>query len=425
MIYSLLIGWMVLGLLSYCLCGRDPFAPGTMLTWMGLFSCACAIYNLPLWQFELSALTVWVLLSTMGISVLINAGVHSCFRRVRVERKAAVGTPIRMGVSLAVLALLAGVILVMLAQIRRVAGGGTFASVMVLFRTKNAYGTDLSNQLPGWVRQMLNLSAVMCFLYLFNFIKFGRQLKKLDAALNLAVIALSIFTSLLTGGRFSAMTMLVGAVVMWYMIRMEGRRTLGVKAVFRIMLVVLAALYGFYAVKSFVGRQSDATAVEYITHYAGGGIPGLDLYLKDPPHASPIWGKETFYSLNNGLRKLGLLDIPYYYIHHEFRQSGGVSIGNIYTALRDYHYDFGMAGVYLLHGVFSVVFSVFYEYQKKRRSDLGIIVFSMMYYCVVFYMISNSFFASVVSFGFAIRLTLLYLLYTLLIKKRVGVQSHE
>ena len=112
-----------------------------------------------------------------------------------------------------------------------------------------------------------------------------------------------------------------------------------------------------------------------------------------------------------------MLDIPYYYIHHEFRRSGGASIGNIYTALRDYHYDFGLGGLLVLHTAFSVIFAFWYEYQKKRRSHLGILLWAMVYYCVVFYPISNSFFASVVSFGFVIRAALLAVLYRLLIQR--------
>ena len=418
MIYLLLAALVLLTLVSYGLCGRDFFAPGTMLCLAFVFSCASALYNASYWQLDLAPRTVGVIVSALSITVGVNIWAHGCFQRVRVQPWSGRATPIPVWVSAGLLAALGVVLVVMLAQIRRIGGGGSFASAMVIFRAKNAYGVDLADQLPGWVRQMLNASAVIAFLYLFHLIWFGRRLGRLHLALNAAVLAACVTVSLLTGGRFSAMTMVVAGAVLWYMLRSGGPRGVRLKTLFWVMMAALAVLYGFYAVKALVGRQSDQTVVEYITHYAGGGIPGLDLYLKDPPAPSGIWGKETFYALNNGLRKLGLLDIPYYYIHHEFRQSGGVSVGNIYTALRDYHYDFGMVGMYLLHTVFSVAFCFYYEYQKKRRSHLGILVWAMVYYCVVFYPISNSFFASVVSFGFGIRLGLLVFLYLLLIRKK-------
>lgn len=417
MIYCLLAALVLLSVVSYGLCGRDFFAPATMLCLAFTFSCACAVYNLPRWQFVLSAPAAGIILSALSLSVGINAWAHGCFQRVRVRPWSGPCSPIPAWVSGVILLALGAVLLVMLAQIRRIGGGGSFASAMVVFRAKNAYGVQPTDQLPGWVRQLLNGSAVVAFLYLFHLIWFGRRLGRLGMALNVLVLAACVAVSLLTGGRFSAMTMVVAGAVLWYMLRSGGPRGWKPATLLRVMAAALAVLYGFYAVKTLVGRQSEETVVEYITHYAGGGIPGLDLYLQDPPAPSGIWGKETFYSLNNGLRKLGLLDIPYYYIHHEFRQSGGSSIGNIYTALRDYHYDFGLAGMYLLHGLFSAVFACWYEYQKKRRSHLGVLIWAMVYYCVVFYPISNSFFASVVSFGFAIRLVLTAVLYRLLIGK--------
>ena len=417
MIYALLAALVLLSLASYGLCGRDFFAPATMLCLAFTFSCACALYNLPRWQFTLAPRTVTLIVGALALSVGINAWARACFQRVRVQPWKGQAVPIPLWVSAGILLVLGAVLLVMLAQVRRIGGGGSLAAAMAVFRAKNAYGLSLSDQLPGWVRQLLNLSAVVAFLYLFHLIWFGRRLGRLGLALNAAILAVCIGVSLLTGGRFSAMTMVVAGAVLWYMLRSGGPRAWKLGTLLRVMAAVLAVLYGFYAVKTLVGRQSEDTLVEYITHYAGGGIPGLDLYLQDPPAPSGIWGKETFYSLNNGLRKLGVLDIPYYYIHHEFRRSGGASIGNIYTALRDYHYDFGLGGLLVLHTAFSVIFAFWYEYQKKRRSHLGILLWAMVYYCVVFYPISNSFFASVISFGFVIRAALLAVLYRLLIQR--------
>ena len=46
MIYCLLAALVLLSLASYGLCGRDFFAPATMLCLAFTFSCACALYNL-------------------------------------------------------------------------------------------------------------------------------------------------------------------------------------------------------------------------------------------------------------------------------------------------------------------------------------------------------------------------------------------
>ena len=422
MIHLLLYILFGLAIFGYILCGKDFFAPGVILALAFIFATACAIYNQPLWKFEISFFTLSVIVSSVFVAIIINGFVHSIYQRVTIHKKVENLSQINTNFSLFCVFMLILLVGIMLLQVFRVGGTGSFEQVMLNFRAKNAYSTDLSAQLPGWVRQLLNLASVLCNIYIFNLIAFGKKLKRIDIFLNILIIVLCIVSSLLTGGRFSAMTMLIAAFVMWYLIKKEDHRSLKFMAVVKITLIGLISLYGFYAVKSFVGRETDLAMIDYITHYAGGGIPGLDLYFKNPPLSSDIWGKETFYSLNNGLRKLGILDIPYYYIHHEFRISGGVSIGNIYTAFRDYHYDFGMLGLYFLHMLFSLFFSVFYEHEKKRKSGIGIILLSMMFYCVVFYTVSNVFFANIISFGFVIKLVLLLVFYQILLRKKIVIR---
>ena len=131
-------------------------------------------------------------------------------------------------------------------------------------------------------------------------------------------------------------------------------------------------------------------------------MENLDLYFKYPPTQSNIWGAETFYALINALRRLGVIEINAYLVHREFRSIGNISMGNIYTALRDYHYDFGMIGIYILHSVFTIFISVYYEILNKSRGNYPIILGSMMYYSVATYMFTQEFFCNIISFGFLI-----------------------
>ena len=273
-VYMLLAALVPLGLLGYWACGRDLFAPGMMLVLVTAFTTGCALYNMPLWQFELSGWTVWLLVSTLAVGVVLNGLVHACARRVRIIPWQGQSRPIPAGASWAVLAVLAVVAGIMLSQIRQIAGTGFFVEVMVRFRTRNSYGTDLADQLPLWVRQLLSLAAVLEVLYLFNLFKHGKRMGRLDRALNLGVVALATLVSLLTGGRFSAMTALVAAFVLWYMLGPDGPRALRPGRMVRAALVALGALYLFYGVRVFVGRQSEQGMLEYITHYAGGSLPG-------------------------------------------------------------------------------------------------------------------------------------------------------
>ena len=297
-----------------------------------------------LWQFELSGWTVWLLVSTLAVGVVLNGLVHACARRVRIIPWQGQSRPIPAGASWAVLAVLAVVAGIMLSQIRQIAGTGFFVEVMVRFRTRNSYGTDLADQLPLWVRQLLSLAAVLEVLYLFNLFKHGKRMGRLDRALNLGVVALATLVSLLTGGRFSAMTALVAAFVLWYMLGPDGPRALRPGRMVRAALVALGALYLFYGVRVFVGRQSEQGMLEYITHYAGGSLPGLDLYFKDPPPPSDLWARRPSTPSTRACASWGFWRSPIIWSTMSSAAVGGGSIGNVYTALRDYHYDFGLVG---------------------------------------------------------------------------------
>lgn len=424
MIYELLIILIIMMLISYSFCGKDFFAPATMLLIGFIFSVLSAIYNLRLWKFTLSSFTVAIVVSALALSVVINATIHHVVQKTNFVLKKMEESKINRKITVCVLILQLFVVAIMLQQVRRIGGSGSLASVMVLYRAKTAYGTNLSDQLPGWIRQLLNFSSVLSYIYLYNIFQFYKSMKRRELIGCILVPVISSIASLLTGGRFATMALIVGAMVMWCLVRIK--RT-GMQRVFRIRTIIafvvvgILAMYLFWVSKNLVGRTGDSDILSYITHYSGGSIPGLDLYFKNPPSKSYIWGKETFYSLNNGLRKLGVLDIPYYYIHHEFRQSGGISIGNVYTALRDYHYDFGTFGLFFLHFVFSACISTLYEVEKKRHSTIGIMLNGILYQCVVFYTVSNYFFATFVGFGFLIKLVMLVILYELLIRKRVKV----
>ena len=185
------------------------------------------------------------------------------------------------------------------------------------------------------------------------------------------------------------------------------------------MIIAIVLLYLFYILKNFVGRSSDKTIVEYLTSYLGGGIPCFDLFIKDPPVKSNVFGQETFYSLIEGLKRRGIINAPAVSFHKEFRTSNNVGIGNVYTALRDYYYDFGVLGMFIMHSIFSVFFSYLYEKTKIKMSYIKIIFLSILYNRMVFYMFNNMFFSSDCSISFCFKAIFIILLFNILMKREI------
>ena len=419
---ALIIALILVLLVALVMAKGDVFAPECILAIAYLFSAICVVYQMKFWNYQITFSTLIIILISLLSAILIGLLTRYMARKRTLGRsKITHITPIpQWAVALCVLIVTITCIATAY-QIVRIGGTGSLADVMINYRQQSAYGTDLEEKLPGWVSQLQNISSVIGYLFLFNLIYFFKDLRAGQKATNAVVIIGCCLAGMMTGGRFGVLCMFVGGIIMFWIIRHRRGESTSVRisTVLKISAIFVAILVLFYYSKDFVGRATDYDAIDYLTHYGGGGIVGFDMYLQAPFQSSDIFGKETFYSLNNGLRKLGIIDIPYYLIHHEFRMSNGVGIGNIYTALRDYHHDFGFLGMVVLHLLFCFIMSYAYENTKRNGSMFGIIVLAMIYYCIPLYSISNYLYANIVSFGFLIKLFEAFVLYRLFFEKRL------
>lgn len=423
----LLLGWfIVLFFISYYLTGKDFFTPATMMMLSFVFACSLSVYILFDLDYSFSLQTTLLIGSCMTITVIIGWFCHGVFQHVRIRPAQDKASPIPRGFTILALFVAVIVIFAQLREITRVVGtSGMFGQTMILYRNAHGYSTNVDAQYPLWLRLMLNFLQALVILYLFNLIKFFRTFKVHEIVLQVAFLILMVLSGLLTSGRFSILSNMIGGVFLFHMIRIQrlGKyKTYKLGFLMRVMLIVVAAAWFFYWVKEFVGRVSEDTLFDYTAHYMGTGIINLDLYLNNPPVKSDIWGKETFYSLINALRRSGIVNIESYLFHKEFRSIFGISTGNIYTAIRDYHYDFGVIGVYALHILFSFIYTIFYEYIKKKGGSFSIIIFSQTYYCTVLYMYNNFFYSNLVSFGFVFRIIITYILYKFATEKQIRLR---
>ena len=424
-IYGLLVCLVILFFISYQLCDKDFFNPATMLTLSFIFSTLCAIYKYPTWQYTFTMHTTVLIVTALSFSVAIARGVkHISFltwKNTRVDNI----SPISISAIFIALVIIIVTIVTMIHQILQVVGiATTINEIMGSYRNNVSYSTDLENQLPQWLKILLYFVNSFSYLFSFDLIYFWNQHKFKRKIINILIIVLCMFTGLLNGGRFGMATLLCSAVVMLHFIRIKKMgmyKKYKIILVIKTMLLIIAAFMIFYYAKTLVGREDDQGILGYIGHYFGGGIPLLDWYLREPTSTNNIWGEETFYSLINNLRRVGIINIDYYYKHHEFRYINGNSMGNVYTAFRDYYHDYGVIGMYILHITFSMIFSLLYEAVKKNRGVIEIIVFSTIYYCIIFYTFNNSFFASIVSLGFVLQTTILLILYEIFIRKKIKI----
>jgi oligosaccharide repeat unit polymerase len=195
--------------------------------------------------------------------------------------------------------------------------------------------------------------------------------------------------------------------------------------IFKIALGAIAVLVLFVAVRTFVGRSNAEDPFYYITKYAGGSIQLLDLFIKNPISESSIWGKETFYAMYKFLGpKLGHSDWVYVFAK-EFRRSNGVALGNVYTALRCYYYDFGYIGCIICTGIVGFVFSIVYAniHRNKLKNGVDMRLFLYAYLSYSYCLFSVNYYFDYLNFGFIKYIIFMYLIRWFLLKFKLSLKK--
>lgn len=152
--------------------------------------------------------------------------------------------------------------------------------------------------------------------------------------------------------------------------------------------------------------------VRYISTYISGGIRNFDLFIKQPLDDNKFIGQETFSGVAQNMR--GLLELPSFNRHLEFRSIEFMSTGNLYTAFRRYYHDFGLLGLVVFPFTQGYLLTKFYNKVKNSAKQGKISFLTILYSCVAytcFYIpIDDLFFSSLLSVRFVLSNIFLYFL---------------
>lgn len=431
MIYTLFFSLVLLFSICYLFSGRDIFAPATIqiLTFAGsVFMCIYFMWSMNA-PYVFHWNTIVIIMSAMILTAVIGIVVHHFFLRIEIREHTSDSvnvSPISSVVSIFFLGVIFLTIGWLLIEIRRIGGtAGTFSEMMNRFHAINSYSTEESGKLPFFLNQLLSIMRVLPLIYSFNLIRFYDILSFGQKCVNFLILGLSCINLLLTGSRTSVMNPLLGCFIMFCLLRAqrEGKyKRYRFKSLIHVGLLLLLIVIAFYLTKNIVGRASRnemMSLVDYISYYTGTQYIVFDQYLQRPPNVNSIIGKETFYSLNQFLINYKLIDIPSYTVHLEFRPVGAGFTTNVYTFLRAYHHDFGLVGMIVLHGLSILLLSSFYEFVKKKKGNLGILIFSQIYYTIVMSFFAERFYSNIFSMNYIKLLVMMIILYEFFVRRRV------
>ena len=367
---------LVFALLSFAIFDRDIFAPSTVVSLGLLFSSLCAFYNEEKWALDYSVNTAGVI--SVGVASFIFGGIIAIFltkffraRNVGKGHRAYNVAPIYVEYSKTIVVilfqLLTSVMLFM--ELRRITGVSSYSEVVSTYRLLSV--ADTSIVLPWLLRQFLEANFAIGLLYIY-IVGNNIAAKFNSMKINWIPIILCCLLTFMQGYRSDMLRLWVALLVITYTLKKRSagwRNSKETKKMIRIMAISIVGIaFLFVALRSTVGRaETDWDPIFYLTHYAGSPVAALDLFLKEPCKPSTIWGKESFYNLNQIIGKWFNKPELRYIFYKEFRQSpSGLIIGNVYTALRPPYYDFGGIGGLT---VYMIIFGLFFTYLYFKVRD--------------------------------------------------------
>lgn len=418
--------------LSYYTFDKDIFSPSFLL-FIGYFISALATYyNTISWNVVIT--DKLILIMTTGWVAFFLA---ELFIRKAVYKEKRKGLPTQqlasinyteINVSKIIMILFIGIDLIIFLlfyrDVARIAGGSSSLSNLVLNYKNNLSETGLSTIVQQTIKYIKGFAYVSAYVFSYNVFlpnAITRRIIKKNAIYLIPGI-IYIAQCLLNGGRYTALAFIIGFVFMMYLLiqfRDNWKHKLKCKTLVIAITFVFAIFVLFWAIKELVGRTSTATLIEYITEYIGGPYELFSLYLESPPSSFCF---ESFAGIINSFNKLGLTDLPIR-TYHEFRFSNtNILIGNVYTAFRSYYNDFGIIGVGSLSFIMSCVFNIAYHKLRfsmnLKKSAFLVVLYSSLLYTVVFNFFVDYFYARF-SIGLIIEIFVMYVIYYLLVKKRL------
>lgn len=427
----------------------DLFFPATIVYLVYAFSLSFVVIEMSKWNGAISIETFEILL--IGLTVYLIGAIFSTKVAVRIGIKKrykffrSISTtlpeeaiPQVSTITTAVVILFDALVLIKYyLDVKRSASSvGSFSdlgSMIGLYRNAGVAG-ELEVSISKFSAYGFMAMTALAYLYLYIIIINAVQ-KRLSAKkiiVNIMPVVMFCVCSILTGGRNPLLQLLVAALMMYYLLKKKIQgysRKFNRKFTFKLLSIVVIVLIAFSNMRFLVGRTNTLNTFDYLAMYIGAPIKLFDMFIQNPPSkVHELFGQETFINLWTWLgtfthdsRMTGLI------MNKEFRTFNGLQLGNVYTAFREYYFDFGIVGVIILPFIHSVFFTTFYQKisqnktnWKKNEFDLQMILYSYLSVALVYYSIDDRLFQRFLSRGTFRELIFLVLFAVLLPRIRIS-----
>lgn len=429
MFITLFLLFIILDIISFFTFKEDIIAPPFLFCISYTFSLFCALLNYNRWGLENYSLLSFSILFLGGIififvgwvaQIVYQPKYYDMIDDFTVKRYVSISSAISY------LLIIFNIITLLLyyRSVKNVAGNlENFSQMMESYREQSAYTLNSTQLMPDYVTHMSRIVFAEGYVYGFILVKnwlFGFKNWK-DVIKPVSIIITYVVMSILSSDRLSILQLTFAMIIYYFALKGSSSLKQIGKSLLRVTIIVIIILLVFYSIRVLVGRvgSTDASIKDYLTMYSGGSIKLLDMYLSDPIHSS-TWGVRTFLALHDIFRAMGMY-VPETLNNVEFRSFNGISLGNVYTAYRDWYTDFSLSGTLILQTIFAAFYNFYYFSLKKHgfeKHEFATLIFGYMGTAVLLHPISDFLFSVYCSVGFCEYLVIFYVLYLILIKHK-------
>lgn len=247
--------------------------------------------------------------------------------------------------------------------------GKSFDHIGQLISTYRYYYIRDRIDLPLMIRAFARAQKMLVYCMIYVFVKnsvIDRSFFKHRRAIY--IIAIYVLSTLMQGSRTDFVLVFLSLIIMYSLFyqRINGRITYkNIGVLMKMCWVILIALCTFVFIKSAVGRTTPWSDLEYVAYYLGTGPCSLQrLLLTSLEPAYAAFPSTTLYNFLGSIAIYFPVEMPK---QVGFTYYNGISLGNTYTAFRQFYYDYGYWGVVLFSVISSFIISRLYMDLRYRN----------------------------------------------------------
>lgn len=435
-LFLLLFILIVYLLIQLNITNNDIFYPSIIVTGSFIFALIFALSVIETWQISISQSTFFILFTGLSIYVVISMliknvnvvfqinRINSCYRQKYNDNIVDIENVIIGCLDIISLILAYKYYIEVKSLSASISKSSSFSDMIFQYRIASVNGT-LSSSISSFSSHgfeiLFALSFICIYLISIHIISKVRH-SFIWYVLRLIPIFSFLFCSFVAGSRNPFLQIVLGACVIVYLLLRayyNSSRKFKFKTALKFLAVGCLVLIVFVLLKNLLGRTTQYNVLEYLAEYIAAPIKNFDTFVSKEIHNSTgIWGRETFVNVWKAFGNItGDENLKGLQMNKEFNSIKGMSLGNVYTAFREYYYDFGINGVLILTAIHSFIYTTLYlRLRKKKIQDLkkkipvSMLIYAYMAQALFYYPIDDRFYQAYFSTG-----TLEYIIFLILL----------